>query len=64
MEHAIGTKITLEVVEIDSENEENPCNGCVFYRIIDCVRPIGWECEEVSRTDHKNIIYKEIKGVK
>lgn len=61
MEHKIGTRITLEVVEIDSENEENSCNGCVFDRIIDCIRPIGWECGETTRTDHKNIIYKEVK---
>lgn len=53
MEHAIGTRITLEVVEA----KELSCRGCYFEEG-------GWcagECWQGNRSDHKNIIYKEIK---
>lgn len=60
MEHAIGTKITLEVVE----NNES-CEECIFSEFKVCYKPerLGnrHDCFEEYRTDHKNIIYKEIK---
>lgn len=56
MEHAIGTRITLEVVETENATS---CDGCFFRGIAgNCmVRCIG-------RTDGKNIIYKEVKEEK
>lgn len=56
MEHAIGTKITLEVVEGDM------CKGCFFDSAEEgCLRPFNSVCGGISRSDYKNIIYKEIK---
>ena len=55
MEHAIGTRITLEVVE----NKEGICKGCFFKeRGISCG---SVQCDLHERTDRKNIIYKEVK---
>lgn len=53
MEHAIGTKITLEVVE------DNSCEECFFAPVCNAVFRV--KCNKKERTDHKNIIYKEIK---
>ena len=52
MENAIGTKLTLEVVE------GNGCDDCFFFAV-DCCE--GVRCDLDSRSDHKSIIYKEIK---
>lgn len=54
MEHAIGTKITLEVVEVE---KGKVCQGC-YYENISCC---GHKCMDIQRADHKNVIYKEIK---
>lgn len=64
MEHAIGTLITLpdgrkaEVVEVDFT-----CIGCILYSD-KCMNyklnGIIGECSP-KRSDHKHIIYKEIK---
>lgn len=59
MEHKIGTRITLEVVESSKR-----CEGCFFDTINGCAETHGWYCLCRNRTDHKNIIYKEIKEVK
>lgn len=59
MEYKIGTRITLEVVEV----KENSCKGC-FFDGSKCQRPFGWQCSEFKRTDGKNIIYKEVKDNK
>lgn len=60
MEHKIGTKITLEVVEADSISL---CCGC-FFRLL-CTRNRSANiCNAKTRSDNKNIIYKEIKEEK
>lgn len=53
MEHAIGTRIIIEVVE---DTEDIACEGCIFGNILDCNRL----CDGYERTDGKNIIYKEV----
>lgn len=55
MEHAIGKKITLEVVE------GKTCESCFFERGGVCALSNNLECVADFRTDHKNIIYKEIE---
>ena len=58
MEHAIGTEITLKVVE----GKDDKCDGCFFTNAkVGCEKPDEWKCSCFSRTDHKNVIYKEIK---
>lgn len=62
MEHAIGTKITLEVVKTTLEvveSKDDRCDGCYFDHF--CNKPKDWICYSQERTDHKNIIYKEVK---
>lgn len=56
MEHEIGTKITLEVVE-----RVAGCERCFFGKTRTCLKNDDWECDAEYRTDHKNIIYKEVK---
>lgn len=60
MEHAIGTKITLEVVESNKDGM-HPCTGCFFDYENTCMLPGENICRKNSRSDRKNIIYKEIK---
>lgn len=52
----IGSEITLKVVE--SETEE--CNGCFFDNFGGCTKG-SFECIAGRRSDHKNVIFKEIK---
>lgn len=56
MEHAVGTKITLEVAEVENDR----CDGCYFHNFTrsGCDKPKTWDCYARSRTDAKNIIYK------
>lgn len=63
MEHKIGEIITLpdgrkaEVVEVVSG-----CRGCIYNPVGECwLEPHYGECHYLTRTDHKDIIYKEIK---
>lgn len=68
MEHKIGEIVTLpdgrkaEVVE--DTDLKNFCEGCIFNSKRGewgCVNVAG-DCSAPDRSDHKNIIYKEIKG--
>ena len=58
-EFKIGERITitLEVVE------HNTCEGCFFKGIADyCgASPLRLMCVSRHRSDHKNIIFKEVK---
>lgn len=54
MEHAIGTRITLEVVE------SYKCDEC-FFLYNNCCNASNMRCDKKMRKDGKNIIYKEIK---
>ena len=65
MENKIGEIVTLpdgrkvEVVDVTG------CNGCIYehesVRICDELEKALGSCAGKYRTDHKNIIYKEIK---
>lgn len=54
--------ITLEVVE-----RKGGCKGCFFSIDGTCYNPTrngwadGFQCEAEDRSDHKNVIFKEIK---
>ena len=55
--------VTLEVVK---DNDRNLCKGCYFDRYIDhCYNErninITGRCADPYRTDHKNVIFKEVK---
>lgn len=56
MEHKIETRITLEVVEVENDK----CDGCYFDGF-NCNKPKDWMCYSRERSDHKNVIFKEIK---
>ena len=58
-EYKIGEKISLEVVEADESLMD--CEGCFF--VDDDVACVGGCCS-ADRSDHKNIIYKEVKELK
>ncbi|MCQ2299715.1 MAG: hypothetical protein MJZ81_06295 [Bacteroidales bacterium] len=58
MEHAIGTRITLEVVE---RTKARGCNDCFFGKEGDCIVFETLECDKFFRADHKDIVYKLIK---
>lgn len=58
-EHKIGTHITLEVVE---SNVKENCDECALaYICCQELSSLRWQCAAEYRTDHKNIIYKEVK---
>ena len=62
MEHAIGTIVTLpdgRKAEVVEEIVQDSCEGCI-YKNVDC--PKDYCCNDSDRTDHKNIIYKEVKN--
>lgn len=63
MEHKIGEIITLSDGK-KAEVVEGLCENCVYHKIgyeFYCDIPRQYECMANYRTDHKNIIYKEIK---
>ena len=48
--------ITLEVVE------NNGCTGCFFNSGNRCyANELGFKCGKGIRSDHKNVIFKEVK---
>lgn len=53
----IGSEIVLKVVE--SETEE--CNGCFFDSKKFCEVWQQYPCSIKERSDHKNVIFKEVK---
>lgn len=53
----IGSEIVLKVVE--SETEE--CNGCFFDSKDSCGVWRNCSCASKQRSDHKNVIFKEVK---
>lgn len=57
MEHKIGKKITLENGKEVVAVEGDECGMCALKEY-DCARYV---CIGKSRSDHKDIIYKEIK---
>lgn len=63
MEYAIGTRITLEdgrvIGVVEAPNKLYRCDSCIFEGTFECCE--SYKCSEYDRTDHKNIIYKEIK---
>lgn len=59
MEHKIGEIVTLpdgRKAEVVEDNGKYRCHRCYF-----CRSCYGRTCYHKERTDHKNIIYKEIK---
>ena len=68
MEHRIGTIVTLPDGRRAEVVEGKTCEGCAVRMkgIIACIkwteRGIIGTCYSARRTDHKNIIYKEIKN--
>lgn len=55
--------VTLEVVK---DNDRHFCKGCYFDTYIDKCLPqrdlnITGRCADPYRTDHENIIFKEVK---
>ena len=55
-EYKVGEKIILEVVEADENLID--CEGCFFAD--DDIACVGG-CDSIGRSDHKNIIFKEVK---
>lgn len=61
MEHAIGEIVTLpdgRKAKVVEDKKLEQCRACIFGNIDRCT---GRTCLGIFRTDHKNIIYKEIK---
>lgn len=63
MEHKIGEIVTLpdgRKAEVVEEPVSCSCEGCIL-KDESCYPTITGMCNDYDRTDHKNIIYKEIK---
>lgn len=52
----VGERITLEVVE-----KKGSCEGCFFDSKKFCEVWQQYPCSTKERSDHKNVIFKEIK---
>lgn len=56
----VGERVTLEVTETDKES----CKGCFFdSKMFYCEAWRKYPCSIKERSDHKNVIFKEIKKV-
>ncbi len=53
------TTLTLEVAEVDGYS----CKGCIFDDSIDACEEWThhYSCSAKERSDHKNVIFKEVK---
>lgn len=61
MEHAIGTRITLADGRVVEVVEGKGCQGCIANPFSYDTLCLIKKCHSRNRTDHKNIIYKEVK---
>lgn len=56
----IGSEVVLKVVE----TKEADCTGCFFDEIANCINIDMCnriKCASNERSDHKNVIFKEVK---
>lgn len=54
----VGERVTITLEAV----EHNGCKGCFFDVGIFCyVNKLGFKCGKDIRSDHKNIIFKEVK---
>lgn len=53
----IGAEVTLKVVE----TEKPDCTGCFFESKGACEVWRKYPCASKERSDHKNVIFKEVK---
>ena len=53
----VGERKTISLVAIESDK----CEGCYFYDKNSCNVRGKFECIEKYRSDHKNVIFKEVK---
>ena len=53
----VGERVTLEVTETDKES----CKGCFFDSKKFCEVWQQYPCSIKERSDHKNVIFKEVK---
>lgn len=53
----VGAEVTLKVVE----TKEADCSGCFFDEIANCINIRYGYCDSKRRSDHKNVIFKEVK---
>lgn len=63
MEHKIGEIVTMQDGR-KARVEEGLCEHCAYHKFgydFYCDIPRKYECMAIYRTDHKSIIYKEIK---
>lgn len=67
MERQLGERftypggVTLEVAEV--EDEKMTCKGCyLFEKNLCCMEDPDLQCTDDMRSDHTNVIYKEIKS--
>lgn len=56
-EFEVGERVTLEVTETDKES----CKGCFFDSKKFCEIWQLYPCSIKERSDHKNVIFKEVK---
>ena len=50
----IGERVTLEVVE-----NKHSCEGCFFHSSSNC--SVSLKCTKFTRSDRKDVIFKEVK---
>lgn len=53
----VGERVTIEVVETETAT----CTGCFFDSKNICNVWLKYPCAAVKRSDHKYVIFKEVK---
>lgn len=53
----IGERVTITLEAV----EKNGCEGCFFYIQEDYPCMSKCRCSKFDRSDHKNVIFKEVK---
>lgn len=53
----VGERVILEI----TETETAPCVGCFFENKGMCLIWKKYPCQREQRSDHKNVIFKEVK---
>lgn len=61
MEDEIGKIVTLTdgtKAIVEEADQMLPCSRCAFWLTADCE---GRICDRIARSDHKNILYRELE---
>lgn len=66
MEFEVGARFTIldfdiiHLIEVQERDSRSLCDGC-FFNDFTCINIRYGYCDSERRSDHKNVIFKEVK---